>query len=184
MELDKLSLEFERALGDARHFAERRGEAFITPIHLLHVMLESGGALAAMAEKQNLNRSRLLDLLIHAPAADALLMEPNAELGEEEMKVRVEDGRVVALGKDLPAGSYAGENREDTAPPDLEATHPPIRQPRTPIIGPGLPGRSSVGHPGSHGHLPSMTNALVRETATVETIVRSAWGVDRGIRSE
>jgi len=64
MELDKLSLEFERALEDARHFAERRGEAFITPIHLLHVMLDTGGALAAMADKQNLDRARALDLLI------------------------------------------------------------------------------------------------------------------------
>jgi ATP-dependent Clp protease ATP-binding subunit ClpB len=64
MELDKLSLEFERALEDARHFAERRGEAFITPIHLLHVMLDSGGALAAMADKQNLDRARALDLLV------------------------------------------------------------------------------------------------------------------------
>lgn len=49
MELDKLSLEFERALEDARHFAERRGEAFMTPVHLLHVMLHTNGALAAMA---------------------------------------------------------------------------------------------------------------------------------------
>jgi ATP-dependent Clp protease ATP-binding subunit ClpB len=64
MELDKLSLEFERALEDARHFAERRGEAFITPVHLLHVMLDTGGVLAAMAEKQNLNRASLLDLLV------------------------------------------------------------------------------------------------------------------------
>ncbi len=64
MELDKLSLEFERALEDARHFAERRGEAFITPIHLLHVMLDTGGALAAMADKQNLDRARALDLLV------------------------------------------------------------------------------------------------------------------------
>jgi ATP-dependent Clp protease ATP-binding subunit ClpB len=64
MELDKLSLEFERALEDARHFAERRGEAFITPIHLLHVMLDTGGALAAMADKQNLDRGRALDLLV------------------------------------------------------------------------------------------------------------------------
>jgi ATP-dependent Clp protease ATP-binding subunit ClpB len=64
MELDKLSLEFERALEDARHFAERRGEAFITPIHLLHVMLDTGGALAAMADKQNLNRAHALDLLL------------------------------------------------------------------------------------------------------------------------
>src|SRR5262252_3246016 len=64
MELDKLSLEFERALEDARHFAERRGEAFIMPIHLLHVMLDTGGALAAMADKQNMDRARSLDLLV------------------------------------------------------------------------------------------------------------------------
>src|SRR5262249_24060988 len=64
MELDKLSLEFERALEDARHFAERRGEAFITPIHLLHVMLDTGGVLAAMGDKQSLNRARALDLLL------------------------------------------------------------------------------------------------------------------------
>jgi ATP-dependent Clp protease ATP-binding subunit ClpB len=64
MELDKLSLEFERALEDARHFAERRGEAFITPIHLLHVLLDTGGSLAAMADKQNLDRASLLDLLV------------------------------------------------------------------------------------------------------------------------
>jgi len=64
MELDKLSLEFERALEDARHFAERRGEAFISPIHLLHVMLDTGGALAALADKQNLNRAHALDLLL------------------------------------------------------------------------------------------------------------------------
>jgi ATP-dependent Clp protease ATP-binding subunit ClpB len=64
MELDKLSLEFERALEDARHFSERRGEAFISPIHLLHVMLDTGGALAAMADKQNLNRAHALDMLV------------------------------------------------------------------------------------------------------------------------
>src|SRR5262245_6323383 len=63
MELDKLSLEFDRALEDARHFAERRGEALIAPFHLLHVMLENNGALAPMVEKQNLDRARLLDLL-------------------------------------------------------------------------------------------------------------------------
>src|SRR5262252_3585117 len=70
MELDKLSLEFERALEDARHFAERRGEAFIMPIHLLHVMLDTGGALAAMADKQNMDRARSLDLLV-AKASEA-----------------------------------------------------------------------------------------------------------------
>jgi len=70
MELDKLSLEFERALEDARHFAERRGEAFISPIHLLHVMLDTGGALAAMADKQNLDRAHALDLLVAKASED------------------------------------------------------------------------------------------------------------------
>jgi ATP-dependent Clp protease ATP-binding subunit ClpB len=85
MELDKLSLEFDRALEDARHFAERRGEAFITPIHLLHVMLENNGALAAMAEKQNLNRVRVLDLLA----------------SNEERATRLEPGKRPIAGKAL-----------------------------------------------------------------------------------
>jgi ATP-dependent Clp protease ATP-binding subunit ClpB len=85
MELDKLSLEFERALEDARHFAERRGEAFITPIHLLHVMLDTNGALAAMAEKLNLSRARVLDLL-------------NAN---EDRAVRLDPGKRPVAGKAL-----------------------------------------------------------------------------------
>ncbi|MBO0859036.1 MAG: ATP-dependent Clp protease ATP-binding subunit, partial [Chloracidobacterium sp.] len=77
MELDKLSLELEHALEAARHFAERRGEAFITPVHLLHVMIESGGSLAAMAEKQNLDRAQLLDLLTaRASEGRAARLEP------------------------------------------------------------------------------------------------------------
>ena len=77
MELDKLSLEFERALEDARHFAERRGEAFIMPIHLLHVMLDTGGALAAMADKQNLDRAHALNLLLaEASEARAVKLAP------------------------------------------------------------------------------------------------------------
>jgi ATP-dependent Clp protease ATP-binding subunit ClpB len=87
MELDKLSLEFERALEDARHFAERRGEAFISPIHLLHVMLDTGGALAAMADKQNLDRARSLDLLV----AKAL----------EERGVKLAPGKRPVAGKAL-----------------------------------------------------------------------------------
>jgi ATP-dependent Clp protease ATP-binding subunit ClpB len=85
MELDKLSLEFERALEDARHFAERRGEAFITPIHLLHVMLDTNGALAAMAEKLNLSRARVLDLLS----------------ANEDRAVRLEPGKRPVAGKAL-----------------------------------------------------------------------------------
>jgi ATP-dependent Clp protease ATP-binding subunit ClpB len=85
MELDKLSLEFERALEDARHLAERRGEAFITPVHLLHVMLDTNGALAAMAEKLNLSRARVLDLLS----------------ASEDRAVRLEPGKRPVAGKAL-----------------------------------------------------------------------------------
>ncbi len=85
MELDKLSLEFERALEDARHFAERRGEAFMTPVHLLHVMLDTNGALAAMAEKLNLSRARVLDLLS----------------ANEDRAVRLEPGKRPVAGKAL-----------------------------------------------------------------------------------
>ncbi len=53
---------------------------------------------------------RLLEALIEGPHRDALLYEPGEELGDEEMKVRIEDGRVTAMGKSLPAGSYHGEN--------------------------------------------------------------------------
>ena len=70
MQLDKLSLEFERALENARHFAERRGEAFMTPVHLLSVLFDNGGPLAAMAEKQQVNRPLLLDTLTTAAAAE------------------------------------------------------------------------------------------------------------------
>src|SRR5215510_9760178 len=85
MELNKLSLEFDRALEDARHFAERRGEAFISPLHLLHVMLENNGALAAIAEKQSLNRTRVLDVLAK----------------NEEHATRLEPGKRPIAGKAL-----------------------------------------------------------------------------------
>ncbi len=57
---------------------------------------------------------RLLETLLQSPAPDALLFEPTESpgvgLGDEEMKVRVEDGRVAAIAKDLAAGEYHGEN--------------------------------------------------------------------------
>jgi ATP-dependent Clp protease ATP-binding subunit ClpB len=63
MELDRLSLDFERSLEDARHSAERQRNAFITPTHLLRVMLDKGGALRSLVEKQGAKWDRLLDAL-------------------------------------------------------------------------------------------------------------------------
>jgi ATP-dependent Clp protease ATP-binding subunit ClpA len=70
MELDRLSLELERALEDARHLAERRGNALITINHLLYVLLDKGGALRPMAEKQGVRSEHLLDDLTRRVAED------------------------------------------------------------------------------------------------------------------
>lgn len=52
----------------------------------------------------------LLGRLLHSPHEDALLYEPASHLGDEEMKIRIEDGRVTALAKTLEHGTYHGEN--------------------------------------------------------------------------
>ena len=70
MHLDRLSLEFENALDNARHFAERRGEALITSNHLLFVLLEAGGVLSSLANKQGADRQRVLDYLTGRLAED------------------------------------------------------------------------------------------------------------------
>src|SRR5262245_30942729 len=70
MELDRLSLELERSLEDARHLAERRGAALITIDHLLYVLLDSGGVLRPVAEKQGVRCERLLDQLTTRSAED------------------------------------------------------------------------------------------------------------------
>ena len=70
MELDRLSLELERSLEDARHLAERRGAALITIEHLLYVLLDKGGALRPIAEKQGVRSEHVLDSLTTRAAED------------------------------------------------------------------------------------------------------------------
>jgi len=54
---------------------------------------------------------QLLTKLISSPADDALLVDfANSQLGEEEMKVRVSDGRVVDIRKDMDPAEADGEN--------------------------------------------------------------------------
>ncbi len=56
---------------------------------------------------------RLLEDLITARYEDALLLSPACDdepYGDEEMKVRIRRGRVVAISKDLPPGNADGEN--------------------------------------------------------------------------
>ena len=57
---------------------------------------------------------QLLNKLLHARAEDALLVAYRDEMtppfGEEEMKVKVQDGLVVDISKDLPPEDADGEN--------------------------------------------------------------------------
>ncbi len=100
MQLDKLSLEFERALEDARHFAERRGEPFMTPAHLLYVMFDGGGPLAALAEKQSINRASLLDFL-------------TARANDERATRKLEAGKQPVAGKEVREMIEAAFNAAD-----------------------------------------------------------------------
>jgi ATP-dependent Clp protease ATP-binding subunit ClpB len=76
MELNRLSLEFERALERARDIAERRAAAFITPSHLLSAMLDEGGALRPLVDRQGAQGAPLLDAL----AASAAVEQPGRRL--------------------------------------------------------------------------------------------------------
>lgn len=52
----------------------------------------------------------LLEPLIEATAADAALVDLEATLGEEEMKVQLWEGFVVDFGKEIPTDAADGEN--------------------------------------------------------------------------
>ena len=86
MELDRLSLEFEQALSNARDLAERRGQAFITSSHLLYVMLETGGSLGPLADKQGSNRQRVLEYLKHTASEESTA--PKLEPGKRPVASR------------------------------------------------------------------------------------------------
>ncbi len=54
---------------------------------------------------------QMLTKLISSPFGDALLVDfGNSQLGEEEMKVKVSDGRVVDIRKDMDPAEADGEN--------------------------------------------------------------------------
>ena len=52
----------------------------------------------------------LLERLLACAHADVLLADLCGELGDEEMKVKVADGWLADIDRDLPPGSYDGEN--------------------------------------------------------------------------
>ncbi len=75
--------------------------------------------------------AELLGELLESAHPDALLIDPRARLDEEAMKVRVEDGRVRAMNKEMPAGQAGGASRRTptTCWPtrDPDGTRPAVR---------------------------------------------------------
>ncbi len=98
MELDRFSLEVEKALEDARHLAERRGDAFITPSHLFHVMLDGGGVLRALADKQGAQCGPLLDYLTTRAVEERVgKLEPGKRpIASKTLRDVIDDGFAVA----------------------------------------------------------------------------------------
>src|SRR5262245_9202222 len=88
MELDKLSLELERSLQEARDFAEKRVEKYITPKHLLYVMLDQRGVLRAFAERHGAQPQLILDYL-------------SAKSSDDDRRTRLEPGERAIAGPAL-----------------------------------------------------------------------------------
>ena len=63
LNLDKLSGNYEDALERARLLAEKRQQSLITPFHLLYVVLETDGPIAAVLEKAGVGCAGLLEML-------------------------------------------------------------------------------------------------------------------------
>jgi len=63
IDLNKLSDELEDALEHARMLAEQRQQAFISPAHILYVLLDKDNSLVAMLERAGVARTALLDSL-------------------------------------------------------------------------------------------------------------------------
>ncbi|MBI5083459.1 MAG: AAA family ATPase [Acidobacteria bacterium] len=61
IDLDKISNELEDALERSRMLAEQRGQAQITPLHMLFVLLDGESALAASLDKSGIGVGALLD---------------------------------------------------------------------------------------------------------------------------
>lgn len=99
-----------RALGEEIRYVHNPRFDETNSLYSLDLALETFEGPFFCMNADVLFHPRLLDRLLEVEADSALLYEPARRLGHEEMKVRIEDGRVVAMAKDLPDGTYHGEN--------------------------------------------------------------------------
>lgn len=105
-----LASQLEAACGPGVRYVHNPVYATTNSIYSLHLALPAAAGPIVLANADVLFHPDLLRGLLAAAHPDALLYEPALALGDEEMKVRIEDGRVLAFGKNLPAGRYHGEN--------------------------------------------------------------------------
>lgn len=97
-------------LGDSVRFVLNEVYDRTNSLYSLNLALPACSGPLILTNADVLFHPRLMKRLVDAPEPDALLFEPNTELGDEEMKVRLHEGRVLAMSKSLEAGSYEGEN--------------------------------------------------------------------------
>lgn len=109
IDLDKLSPELEVALERARLLAEQRQQAWITPLHMLYVLLDSDGPLTPTLER--------------AGAATKALLETFAtQLNSPETGQKLEPGKRAVASRSLrelieKSFEKMAERRAETAEP-------------------------------------------------------------------
>src|SRR5262245_45089413 len=89
MELNRLSLECEQALERARDCAERQGDAWITPLHVLSTMLDERGVLRPLLDRHRVQCTQLLETLA-------------VRASEERPGHRLDPGKRPIAGPSLP----------------------------------------------------------------------------------
>jgi L-glutamine-phosphate cytidylyltransferase len=97
-------------LGARVHFIENTAFRTTNSLYSLWLAKDHLARGAIVMNSDILVSPELLARLVHAPAADAVLVDPAPVAGEEEMKVKVRDGWVRDFGKDLPPADADGEN--------------------------------------------------------------------------
>jgi len=99
-----LGAKIREALGEEVSYIENSRFADTSSMYSLWLAREVAGEGFLVLNSDVLFHIGILRLLLESPHADALAVDLNSTLAEEEMKVRVRNGRVLALGKELRDG--------------------------------------------------------------------------------
>jgi choline kinase len=100
----------ESRLGDRARYVRNDVYDTTNSLFSLHLALAEVPGAFVLTNADVLFHPDLLSRLLRAKAGDALLYEASRQLGDEEMKIRLDGEFVTALAKTLPQGTYHGEN--------------------------------------------------------------------------